>query len=74
MPPGSAAMFCATSSFTAKSKGKALGLAETMYDDECFDDALVQAALALDGVDRMGYAVGCAWPVGGRPKGGVLAV
>jgi predicted ATPase len=38
-----------------------IGLAETLYDEERFDEALVQAGLALDGVERQGYAVGLAW-------------
>jgi predicted ATPase len=38
-----------------------IGLAETLYDDERFDDALAQAGLALDRVERQDYALGMAW-------------
>ena len=39
-----------------------IGLAETMYDDERHDEALVQAGRALDALERLGYALGLAWP------------
>jgi tetratricopeptide (TPR) repeat protein len=38
-----------------------IGLAETMYDDERSAEALVQAGRALDGVERLAYALGLAW-------------
>jgi len=38
-----------------------IGLAETLYDEERHDEALVQAGRALDGMKRLGYALGLAW-------------